>query len=189
MSLQARYNLVGNCLKRSDTFVLLWGKAFTLAKLNKNMWLHAQNCPWICTYLTENPNFELPLNPREENPSKAWAICNQESLYREIEMVYANPKVIVARLSSFPNIFRFWTSVLYLIFVLMSEIVLKWETKLTIRKRSKTADCVHNTVSTCIFCFQKHNVLYISTSIWVLHNPNAGRNMLFQHFSANKLNK
>ena len=31
-----------------------------------------------------------------------------------------------------------------------------------------------------------NKMLYISTSYWVLHIPNTGRNMLFQRFSANK---
>ena len=30
-------------------------------------------------------------------------------------------------------------------------------------------------------------LLYISTSVWVLHNPNTGRNSHFQHFVAKKL--
>ena len=36
---------------------------------------------------------------------------------------------------------------------------------------------------------QVHCLLYILTSIWVLHTPNAGQNILFQYFFAKKLKK
>ena len=35
----------------------------------------------------------------------------------------------------------------------------------------------------------KNLVFYISTSIWVLHTPNSGQNILFQHFSCQNTEK